>query len=151
MSRKQNVNRAVGTPERRTQSIGNKSQKGGENLRRGPVAPYKRDKNMKFNLNEATSKIEKEVFEILTTVRREKERELTTFPRVVRPLILLSDVYTTVRAKLAGEVEVTAGLFNKVVDDMCRIGLLQVDRRTKGVVDISEKVCSLNGDKAVSQ
>src|SRR5690349_6053275 len=95
-----------------------------------------------FNLNEATSEIEKEVSEILVAVRKEKEKELT-LPRVVRPLVLLSDMYTIVRTRLAGKIEVTAGLFNKVVDDMCRIGLLQVDRRTKAIVDISEKVLSL--------
>ncbi len=105
---------------------------------------------MKFNLNEATSKIEKEVSEILATVRREREKELTV-PRLLRPLILLSDVYMTVRTKLAGEVEVTAGLFNKVVDDMCRIGLLQVERRTKAVVDISEKVLSLKDNKVATE
>lgn len=119
-------------------------------MRRSPVAPYKWDKNMKFNLNEATSKIEKEVSEILATVRREREKELTV-PRLLRPLILLSDVYMTVRTKLAGEVEVTAGLFNKVVDDMCRIGLLQVERRTKAVVDISEKVLSLKDNKVATE
>lgn len=81
---------------------------------------------MAFNLNEVTRKIERQISISLAFACLCQLRD--------NPSVGLMDLYTHVRHQVG--CEVTAGLFNKVVDDMTRIGLLQVDRKTKEVVNI---------------
>src|SRR5260221_12999539 len=81
---------------------------------------------MKFNLNAVTRRIEKQISISFSFVALFQEDSGCWMP--------LPELYTHVRAMIGDEV--TAGLFNKVIDDMSRIGLLRVDRKTKRVVDV---------------
>jgi hypothetical protein len=100
---------------------------------------------MKFNLNEVTRKIEKQISISLSFCDLYQKSSTGTDGHVS-----LADLYTHVRIKVGDEV--TAGLFNKVIDDMSRIGLLKVDRKTKKVVEIQyQKLMSPSELKTIGE
>jgi len=90
---------------------------------------------MKFDLNAVTRVIETELSE--TLVRDSLYRDFRNLDHADLPLM---ELFSAIKQR---HPNVTAGLFNKVVDDMSRIGLVVVDRKTKCIIDFySSKLVS---------
>lgn len=104
-----------------------------DSLRADPTAqsraPYKWDDNM-FSLNEVTRRIENQICASLAFSNLCYKNQYGSDGEYCELRVL----YSNVRAFVPNEV--TAGLFNKVIDDMSRIGLLKVDRKNKTIVNI---------------
>jgi hypothetical protein len=105
-------------------------------LWRSPVAPYKWDNNMKYSIMEVTSEIQKYISTRLVEADLKHRIEFPNWNSKTSG-VYLSELYVDVRRFFSPRFDVPAGLFNKVIDDMSRIGLLSVNRKTKNVVNIA--------------
>jgi len=83
-----------------------------------------------FSLNEVTRRIEEQIRVSLAFCNLCDKSQRGYYDDEAK----LANLYAHIRIKVG--IDVTAGLFNKVIDDMSRIGLLRVDRKTKTIVDI---------------
>lgn len=99
---------------------------------------------MNVSLMQMTSGIQQFVVECLIQVaERPKLSGGEWDPKIVN--VRLTDLYvgTTIRFP---NTDIPAGIFNKVIDDMTRVGLLTVDRKTRCIVKIDyRQLVELNG------